>query len=108
MAALAAAAQQTKKAGKKDPKAKGGAAQEDELKESIYLSEMKEAIKNEKAILRFRLTQIRNWTFNRLKLQREQSIQIYKKLDDWIQVSYKAENDAIEQVCDVIKEAIEA
>lgn len=32
---------------------------------------------------------------------------IYKKLDDWIQVSSKAENDAIEEVCDVIKQAIE-
>ena len=43
----------------------------------------------------------------RLKHQREQSLTIYKKLDDWIQVSSKAENDAIDDVCDVVKQAIE-
>lgn len=44
---------------------------------------------------------------SRLKHQREQSLRVYQKLDDWIQVSSKAENDAIEEVCDVIKQAIE-
>jgi hypothetical protein len=34
---------------------------------------MKAAIKIEKGILRFRLTQIRNWALNRLKHQREKS-----------------------------------
>lgn len=28
-------------------------------------------------------------------------------MEDWIQVSSKAENDAIEEVCDVVKQAIE-
>jgi len=32
---------------------------------------------------------------------------MYQKLDDWIAVSSKAENDAIDEVCDVVKEAIE-
>ena len=32
---------------------------------------------------------------------------MYQKLDDWIAVPSKAENDAIDEVCDVIKEAIE-
>jgi len=68
---------------------------------------MREAIKVEKSILRFRLTQVRNWALKRLKHQREQSIKIYQKLDDWINVSSKTENDAIDEVCDVIKEAIE-
>ena len=34
-------------------------------------------------------------------------MKIYQKLDDWISVSSKAENDAVDEVCDVIKEAIE-
>lgn len=34
-------------------------------------------------------------------------MKIYQKLDDWISVSSKAENDAIDEVCDVVKEAIE-
>lgn len=33
------------------------------VEESIYVKEMKEAIKVEKSILRFRLVQIRNWTY---------------------------------------------
>jgi hypothetical protein len=36
--------------------------------ESPYVKEMKEAIKTEKSILRFRLTQIRNWALKRLRL----------------------------------------
>ena len=75
--------------------------------ESIYVKEMREAIKIEKSILRFRLAQIRNWALSKLKHQRELSLKMYQKLDDWISVSTKAENDAIEEVCDVIKEAIE-
>ena len=103
----AAAADAGKKgAGKKD--AKKGAVETDEPKpESIYVKEMREAIKVEKSILRFRLAQIRNWALKGLKRQRELSLKMYQKLDDWIAVSSKAENDAIDEVCDVIKEAIE-
>ena len=43
----------------------------------------------------------------RLKHQRELALKIYQKLDDWINVGSKAENDAIEEVCDVVKDAIE-
>jgi len=43
----------------------------------------------------------------RLKHQRELSLKVYQKLDDWINVGSKAENDAIEEVCDVVKYAIE-
>jgi len=58
--ALAGTTDTGKKGGKKD--AKKGAQEADEPKvESIYVKEMKEAIKVEKSILRFRLTQIRNW-----------------------------------------------
>ena len=94
------------KGGKKEAPKKG--QQEEENKpESIYVKEMKEAIRVEKSILRFRLSQIRNWALNRLKHQRELALKIYQKLDDWINVASKAENDAIEEVCDVIKFAIE-
>ena len=95
------------KGGKKDPK-KGGAAEPEEVKtESQYVTEMKEAVKVEKGNLRYRLTLIRNWALKWLKFQRQQAIKVYKKIEDWINVSSKAENDAIEEVCDVIKETIE-
>lgn len=61
-----------KKAPKKgDKKGAPAGGEEEKEKESTYTREMKEAIKIEKSILRYRLTQIRNWTLNRLKLQRE-------------------------------------
>ena len=68
---------------------------------------MREAIKVEKSILRFRLVQIRNWTYQRLKETRSTAIQMYKKLDDWIYVAQKTEMDAIEEMLTVIKHAIE-
>jgi len=68
---------------------------------------MKEAIKVEKSILRFRLVQIRNWTYEKLKEYRASALHMYKKLDDWIYVAQKTEMDAIEEMCEVIKKAIE-
>ena len=86
---LAQAASSDAKGGKggakKDAKGGKGAPEADDAKpESMYIKEMKEAIKVEKSILRFRLTQIRNWAMNRLKYQREKSLKVYQKLDDWI------------------------
>ncbi len=68
---------------------------------------MKQAIKVEKAILRYRLTQIRNWTLTALKEMRAKALKVYKKLDDWIAVANKTENDAVDEMCGVIKQAIE-
>ena len=68
---------------------------------------MKEAIKIEKSILRYRLTLIRNWALEKLKDLRIQSLAVYHKLDDWIHVGCKAENDSIDEMCIIIKNAIE-
>lgn len=38
---------------------------------------------------------------------RTKAIRVYQKLDDWIQVSNKTENDAVEEMCGIIKQAIE-
>jgi len=48
---------------------------------------MKDAIKTEKSILRYRLVQIRNWTLKNLKDSRRTAIDLYKKLEDWIFVA---------------------
>jgi hypothetical protein len=98
-------------ADKKAKPAKGKAVvneEEKSVEDSQFTREMKEAIKVEKSILRFRLVQIRNWSLQRLQETRISAIRLYKKLDDWIQVAQKAEMDAIEEMCAVIKEAIEA
>ena len=68
---------------------------------------MKAAIKVEKAILRFRLTQIRNWALLKLKEMRAKCLKVYVKLEDWIHVAVKTENDAVDEMCVVLKQAIE-
>lgn len=89
----------------KDPKKP--AEEEKPAEESQYVREMKNAIKMEKQILRFRLTQIRNWTLKKLKEMRAKAIKVYSKLEDWIHVSNRSENDAVIEMCVVIKRAIE-
>ena len=59
---------------------------------------MKQAIKVEKSILRFRLAQVRNWALKRLRDIRSKGIKVYTKLEDWIYVANKAENDAVEEM----------
>lgn len=95
-----------KKAGK--DKKKGAVEEEKPPEPSPFEYEMKDAIKVEKKILRFRLVQIRNWALNKLQQFRAQANLVYKKMDDWIAVSASAENAAIDQLIDVVKEAIEA
>jgi hypothetical protein len=68
---------------------------------------MKAAIKIEKAILRFRLTQIRNWALLKLKEMRSKCLRVYVKLEDWIHVAVKTENDAVDEMSVVLKRAIE-
>lgn len=43
----------------------------------------------------------------RLKERRQQSITMYKKLDDFISIAQKTEMDTIEEMCAIIKQAIE-
>lgn len=57
--------------------------------------------------MRFRLTQIRNWVLKRLRDVRAKANRVYTKLEDWIHVANKAENDAVDEMCIVIKAAIE-
>ena len=71
-----AAANADKKNVKKDPKKKD-VEEEKEKEPTEYEKEMKEAIKVEKSILRYRLTQIRNWAWIQLKTMREKSLSIY-------------------------------
>lgn len=59
--AQASAADAGKKGAKKDAGKKGVPEADEPKSESIYVKEMKEAIKVEKSIMRFRLAQIRNW-----------------------------------------------
>lgn len=109
--AIQASAAGDKKGGKAPPPKKGAPSKEAEteatIEESQYVKEMREAVRVEKQILRYRLVQIRNWTVMRLKFQRKCFLDLYKKFDDWIQVATKTEMDTIEEMCTVIKKATE-
>lgn len=91
--------------GAKDPKKP--AEDEKPVEDSVYVKEMRQAIKVEKSILRYRLAQVRNWTLKRLRDMRSKAIKVYTKLEDWVYVANKAENDAVDEMCVVLKRAIE-
>lgn len=84
--------------GGKAPPAKGAPVPDEatNAEESIYVKELKEAIKVEKGIYRYRLVQIRNWSLKNLRDTRRDFIALYKKLEDWIFVAQRAEMEAIE------------
>ena len=73
----------------------------------IYEEEMKQAIKIEKSKYRFRVTLLKYWGLNCLKNLRKIASNIYNKLDDWIILSIKAENEAVSQLITILKNAIE-
>lgn len=89
----------------KDPKKP--AEDEKPVEDTQYVRDMKAAVKVEKSILRYRLAQIRNWALLRLRDIRSKSIKVYTKLEDWIHVANKAENDANDEMCIILKRAIE-
>jgi hypothetical protein len=82
-----------------------------EEKKDIYVpqyeEEMKQAIKIEKAKYRFRITLLKYWGLSCLKNMRKFANTIYNKLDDWIILSIKAENEALSQLITILKTAIE-
>jgi len=69
--------------------------------------EMKQSIKFEKAKYRFRLTLLKHWGMECLKTLRKIANSIYSKLDDWILLSIKAENEALNQICNMFRDHIE-
>jgi hypothetical protein len=89
----------------KDPKK--GPADEEKQEKFFYDQELKDAIATEKAVLRFRLTMVRNWALNLMKEIRAKSTKSFDKLATWIDVAFKAETDAILELEKVIKCSIE-
>lgn len=68
---------------------------------------MKQAVKNEKAKYRFRVTLLKYWGIECLKNIRKLANNIYNKLDDWIILAIKAENEALNQLTNILKSTIE-
>ena len=99
-----------KKTAKANPKdAKGNKIQETVEKKEVYPNEteMKSALNLEKAKFRCRVTLLRNWGIKYLKSLRKQANEIYSKLEDWIILAIKAENEALSQLSYILKKHIE-
>ena len=81
----------------------------DEPSEDTYAhnAEMKEALTNEKAKYRYKITLLKHWGIFVLTNIRKISLSVYDKLEDWIILAIKAENEALNQLTFMLKENIE-
>jgi hypothetical protein len=90
---------------KVDPKAKKG--EQEEKQTFVYDIEMKEALKKEKAKYRFRVTLLKYWGIQCLSALRKFANSIHSKLDDWITLAIKAENEALNKLTNIIRSHVE-
>jgi len=95
--------------GKKAPD-KGKENQEETVKEEVYPhnDELKQAISNEKSKFKYKLTLLKYWGISCLKNFRRLSLTVYNKLEDWIILAIKAENEALTELTTMLKENIES
>ena len=95
--------------GKKAPD-KGKENVEEAAKEEVYPhnDELKQAISNEKSKFKYKLTLLKYWGISCLKNFRRLSLTVYNKLEDWIILAIKAENEALNELTVILKENIES
>ena len=93
--------------GKKDKNAKNEPNEEEKIEPSEHEEEMKQALSNEKAKYKYKITLLKYWGISTLKNLRRLSLSVYNKLEDWIILAIKAENEALNQLTEMLKENIE-
>ena len=83
---------------------------EEVVKEEVYAhsEELKQAMSNEKAKFKYKLTLLKYWGILCLKNFRRLSLTVYNKLEDWIILAIKAENEALNELTIMLKENIES
>jgi len=83
---------------------------EEAQKEEVYphSDELKQAMSNEKAKFKYKLTLLKYWGILCLKNFRRLSLTVYNKLEDWIILAIKAENEALNELTIMLKENIES
>ena len=83
---------------------------EEAQKEEVYphSEELKQAMSNEKAKFKYKLTLLKYWGILCLKNFRRLSLTVYNKLEDWIILAIKAENEALNELTIMLKENIES
>ena len=95
--------------GKKAPDKNKENAEETQ-KDEVYphSDELKQAMSNEKAKFKYKLTLLKYWGIQCLKNFRKLSLTVYNKLEDWIILAIKAENEALNELTVMLKENIES
>jgi hypothetical protein len=73
----------------------------------LYEDEMKNAIKNEKNKFKYRVTLLKHWGSEKLKVMRGIANNIFETLDEWIINTVKAENEAMNSLIDFLNSDIE-
>jgi len=99
-----------KKEGKKEVKkepVKKKKEDEDKEKKVDENKELATLIENEKTILKYRLTMIKEFSERRLKEIKASCKQLYEKLLDWIRVTIKCQREAVNQLSTQLRTAIE-
>ncbi len=104
--------QKGKKDPKRDPKKDAAAAKKKGKTEEVAAKveenkELAALIENEKAILKYRLTMIKEFSERRLKEIRANAKQLYERLHDWIRVTIKCQREATNQLSMQLRTAIE-
>ena len=94
----------------KKPAEKNKEVAEEAVKEEVYPhgEELKQAMSNEKAKFKYKLTLLKHWGIFCLKNFRKLSLTVYNKLEDWIILAIKAENEALNELTTMLKENIES
>lgn len=73
----------------------------------LYEDEMRKAIKNEKMKFKYKVTLLKHWGSEKLKIMRGIANNIFETLDEWIINTVKAENDAMNSLIDFLNSDIE-
>lgn len=73
----------------------------------IYEEEMKNALKYEKMKFKYRINAVKFWGINSLKNMRRLANIIFDKLDDWIIITIKSENEAMNSLTSLLRNLIE-
>ncbi|CAG9310473.1 unnamed protein product [Blepharisma stoltei] len=95
----------------KDPKAKKpapkGKKEEEKIEKTEIQLEMEATIKKEHEILLYRVDRAKNWGKSRIKELEQETTKIYQRMEKWIYSAILAENKAVDEISNIIRNSIE-
>ena len=93
----------------KDPKGKkrDNRKKEEEKQKSPAQVTLENALSKEQEVFKSRVNLLKNWTKNRIEEMESKAKLAWENSENWIYAAINAENEAVQKVCDIAKEAIE-